>query len=191
MNQTHLPSDPDGFALAEACYAGDRRAQYELWGRYKNRIFGVCLRYTSSRQEAEDLLQESFVHVFQDIGKYRGEGSLEGWMRRIVLRTVLKHVQKQSIEKDLQNDFDFEQVLQITEQDLALETSGEEGRLLALLQQLPTGFRTVLNLYVIEERSHEQIARELGISISTSKSQLNRAKAFMRRLLDKTMLLLV
>ncbi|HOY03936.1 MAG TPA: RNA polymerase sigma factor [Saprospiraceae bacterium] len=190
MKQTHLLPDPEGFALAKACHAGNRQAQYALWGRFKNRMFGVCQRFTVSRQEAEDLLQEAFVQVFRDIGRYRGEGSLEGWVRRIVLRTAIAHVQKQRLEMDMLNETELEQVLSVTDQAFGNPDSDEPGRLVTLLQKLPPGFRAVLNLYVIEERSHEEIARELGITVSTSKSQLNRAKAFLRGLVDKTLLLL-
>jgi RNA polymerase sigma-70 factor (ECF subfamily) len=190
MNRTHSPTDSDGFALAEACFAGDRRAQRALWERYKNRMFGVCLRFAGSRQEAEDLLQEAFVRVFRDIGQYRGEGSLEGWIRRVVLRTTIQHLQKQRLATESLDAAELERVLHATDQVFAGVETDEPGRLTALLQHLPPGFRAVLNLYVIEDFSHEEIARELGITINTSKSQLNRAKAFLRRLVDKTLLLL-
>lgn len=184
-----MPPDPAELALAEACYAGNRPAQRALWERYKNQMFGVCLRFATSRQEAEDWLQEAFVRIFCDIGQYRGEGSLEGWIRRITVRTALQQLQKQRLATEMLDDRQWEQVFRIA------EVSGEPGEdepghLIALLQQLPPGFRAVLNLYVIEERSHEEIARMLSISVGTSKSQLHRAKAFLRRLLDKTLLLL-
>ncbi len=188
MANTHFLTDPDGLALAEACRTGNRQAQRDLWVRYKNRMFGVCLRFAPSRQEAEDLLQEAFVKVFRDIGHYRGEGSLEGWVRRIVVRTVIQHFQKKRFDIQPLEELDLERVLLAAEQDSL--TDDESGRLVTLLQHLPPGFRTVLNLYIIEEYSHEEIARELNISIGTSKSQLHRAKAFMRRLLAKTFLLL-
>jgi len=153
-------------------------------------MFGVCQRFTTSRQEAEDLLQESFVQVFRDISRYRGERSLEGWVRRIVLRTAIAHVQKQRLKTEMLNETELEQVLSVADQAFSNPDSDEPGRLVALLQKLPLGFRAVLNLYVIEERSHEEIARELGIIVSTSKSQLNRAEAFLRGLVDKTLLML-
>ncbi len=190
MNSTHLLPDPEGFALAEACRLGDRKAQRTLWGRYKNRMFGVCLRFAASREEAEDLLQEAFVRVFHDIGRYRGEGSLEGWVRRIVVRTSLQHLQKQRLVIEMLDEVQLEKALHTPDQNFAGAEDDEPGRLVALLHQLPPGFRAVLNLYAIEERSHEEIARELNISVGTSKSQLHRAKAFMRRLLDKTLLLI-
>ncbi len=190
MNSTQLLPDPEGLALAEACIAGNRKAQHALWARYKNRMFGVCLRFAGSRVAAEDLLQEAFVRVFHDIGKYRGEGSLEGWIRRIVIRTALQALQKQPLSIEMLDEEQLEKVFQHTDQFFEGAEVDEPGRLVALLQQLPPGFRAVLNLYAIEDRSHEEIARELNISVGTSKSQLHRAKAFMRRLLDKTLLLI-
>ena len=190
MNDTDLLHDSEGFALAKACCASDRQAQYALWKRFKNPMFGVCLRFAASRQEAEDLLQDSFVQVFRNIGQYRGEGSLEGWVRRIVLRTVIQHLKKQRFHTERLDEPELERILYATNQAFFEVEPDESGRLVALLQELPPGFRTVLNLYIVEERSHEEIARELGITVGTSKSQLNRAKAFLRRLVDKTPLLL-
>lgn len=183
----YLP-DPDESALAAACCRGDRGAQRRLWERYKNRMYGVCLRFAATAQDAEDVLQEGFIQVFRDICQYRGEGSLEGWVRRIMVRTALQHLQKQETTLEL-IDLDVLEHLLLDEIKPG-KIDEEPGRLVQILQKLPPGFRAVLNLYVIEERSHEEIARELGISVGTSKSQLNRAKTFFRRLLDKTLLLL-
>lgn len=173
--------------LAAACCAGERYAQRMLWERYSRRMFGVCLRFANSPTEAEDLLQEGFVQVFQNICKYRGEGNLEGWIRRIVVRTALEQLQKQrqlpeTLNLDVLEGFEFESM---DESDTELPE-----RLLRLLQQMPPGFRSVLNLYVLEDHSHEEIARELGITVSTSKSQLIRAKTYLRKLLNKTLMLI-
>ncbi len=185
-----MPPNPSELALAKACCAGDRLAQRALWERYKNQMFGICLRFAASRPEAEDWLQEAFVRVFRDLEQYRGEGSLEGWMRRITVRTALQQLQKQRLATEMLDDHQWEQVFRIAEEVSGETGEDEPGHLIALLQQLPPGFRAVLNLYVIEERSHEEISRMMGISVGTSKSQLHRAKAFLRRLLDKTLLLL-
>lgn len=190
MSHTHLPPDADGSAWAEACRRGDRRAQHALWEQYKNRMFGVCMRFAASRQEAEDLLQEAFVRVFRDIGQYRGEGSLEGWIRRITVRTALQHAQKHRMLVEPLDEAEWEHALRAADEALDSADADDPGRLVALLQSLPPGFRAVLNLYVIEERTHEDIAGMLGISVGTSKSQLHRAKVFLRRLLDKALLLL-
>jgi RNA polymerase sigma-70 factor (ECF subfamily) len=185
MKPSCLPPDLADPALADACRSGDRRAQHALWERYKDRMFGVCLRYAASRQEAEDLLQEAFVQVFHNIGQYRGEGSLEGWIRRITVRTALRALKKQRF--DARQFDEAEWALQAEAAEPLLPAAGEEPELLiSLLQKLPPGFRAVINLYILEERTHEEIAAELGISVGTSKSQLHRAKAFLRQLTEKT-----
>lgn len=179
------PTANDAIALATACCKGERRAQRRLWEQYRSRMYGVCLRFAGRQEEAEDMLQEGFVRVYQHICQYRGEGSLEGWIRRVIVRTCLQMLQQQ---QHISKHIDIDTL------DNLLHTAGpaepEPGRLVALLQQLPPGFRAVLNLYVIEERSHEEIARELGISIGASKSQLSRAKAFFRKLLERTLFLI-
>jgi RNA polymerase sigma factor (sigma-70 family) len=190
LNSQPDADEPQGYAdelaLATACRRGERRAQRELYERYKDAMYGLCLRFANTPQDAEDLLQEGFVRVFRDIGRYRGEGSLEGWIRRVVLHTALQYIKKRGTSVQLVDVEPLEHWAS-TEAD---EDPYEPGRLVKALQQLPPGFRAVLNLYVVEERSHEEIARELGIAVGTSKSQLQRAKAFLRRLVDKTLLLL-
>ncbi|MBK8556946.1 MAG: RNA polymerase sigma factor [Lewinellaceae bacterium] len=184
MRPSELTPDPEGLALAEACRKGDGRAQRRLWELYKNGIFGICLRYSNTRPEAEDLLQEAFVRIFQHIGSYRGEGSLEGWMRKVAVRTAIYHVNKKQNKTEQLEPHQWDQVFQLQVKE------EESGKMIRLLRQLPAGFRTVLNLYAIEAYSHEEIARELGISVGTSKSQLHRAKALLRKLMDKSLLLL-
>jgi RNA polymerase sigma factor (sigma-70 family) len=181
--------DPDDLELAAACHAGEPQAQRALWERYKNRMYGVCLRLAASPQEAEDWLQEAFIRVFRHIGKYRGEGSLEGWVRRVVVRTAIQHLKQQRLKTTDFGNETLERLL-FEEGETGVGEGDEPERLVGLLQQLPPGFRAVLNLYVLEERSHEEIARELNITVGTSKSQLSRAKAFLKRLIDKTLILL-
>lgn len=183
------PPDPDDLELAAACHAGEPQAQRALWERYKNRMYGVCLRLASSPQEAEDWLQEAFIRVFRHIGKYRGEGNLEGWVRRVVVRTAIQHFKQQRLKTTGLDDERLGRLL-FEEGETGAGEGDEPERLVGLLQQLPPGFRAVLNLYVLEERSHEEIARELNITVGTSKSQLSRAKAFLKRLIDKTLILL-
>lgn len=184
MKPARLPPDLEGLALVDACRSGDRKAHRALWGQYKDRMFGVCLRYAASRQEAEDMLQEAFVQIFHNIGQYRGEGSLEGWIRRITVRTALRQLKKQRF--DARQFEEAEWMLQAETLETPLtSTDSEPEHLIALLQNLPPGFRAVINLYILEERTHEEIAAELGISVGTSKSQLHRAKAFLRHLIEK------
>lgn len=178
--------DTNDLDLAAACSQGNQRAQYTLFERLKNPMFGVCLRFAESRAAAEDLLQEGFIRVFRDIGRYRGEGSLDGWVRRVFVRTAIEdyHRRKklpQTVELDrLENDFFEPENFDPNDPDAAI----------ALLKKLPPGFRAVLNLAVLEEKSHEEIARELGITASTSRSQLTRAKAFLKKIVQKTLVLI-
>lgn len=184
--QHHATNQPDR-ELAEACAAGDRRAQRTLFERVKNPMFGVCLRFCGNRAEAEDLLQEGFIRVFRDIGKYRGEGSLDGWVRRVFVRTGIVHFQRQKkMPETVELDW-LENTLENLPEDF---DPHDPDSAIALLQKLPPGFRAVLNLAVLEEKSHEEIARELGITASTSRSQLTRAKAFLKKIVQKTLVLI-
>jgi RNA polymerase sigma factor (sigma-70 family) len=178
----------DEKALAAACCAGERRAQRCLYERFKDPMYGLCLRFADRPEDAEDLLQEGFVRVFRDLKSYRGEGSLEGWVRKVMLNTALQYIRRRN---DVPATVDLTALENVLSRENGEEDPAEAGRLVRMLQQLPPGFRAVLNLYVIEERSHEEIARELGIAVGTSKSQLQRAKAFLRRLIDKTLVLIL
>lgn len=169
--------------ITEDCKRGNRIAQKQFYERFKGKMFAVCLRYANSRQDAEDILQDGFVKVFKDLHQFRGEGSLEGWVRRVIVNVALQHIRRQ--KGGLQfTEFDGQEY-KLGEDPPAFEEGDTTQGLVKLMQKLPTGFRTVLNLYVLEDYSHQQIADALGISEGTSKSQLNRAKAFMRNLLEK------
>jgi RNA polymerase sigma-70 factor (ECF subfamily) len=135
-------------------------------------MFGVCLRYFKDKDTAEDALQEGFIRVFQKIGTYRGEGSLEGWIRRIIVRTSIEIYRKET------------RFIAVEEMDASEEHSQAEDALsllsaeeiISCIQELPSGFRTVFNLYAIEGYSHQEISEMLSISVGTSKSQLSRAR---------------
>ena len=172
--------------ILDACRSGDRFAQRRLYEHFKGKMFVVCLRYANNRQDAEDILQEGFVKVFRDLHQYKGAGSLEGWIRKVMLNTALQYIRQQ---KSLLNTVDFDQqAFQIREDDSPEDDNLEMARLLLrLMHEMPPGFRTVLNLYILEGFSHQEIADELQISVGTSKSQLNRAKAFLKGLLEKSL----
>lgn len=172
--------------ILKACRKGDRLAQRKLYEHFKNKMFVVCLRYANSREDAEDILQDGFIQIFRDLHQYKGIGSFEGWVRKVMVRTALQHLRKQ---KKLLPVTDLEDhVYSLHEEEPVFEDENEMAKmLLKLMHQMPTGFRTVLNLYVLEGYTHPQIADELGISVGTSKSQLNRAKAFLKTLLEKNL----
>jgi RNA polymerase sigma-70 factor (ECF subfamily) len=172
--------------ILEACKKGNRLAQRHFYEHFKDKMFGVCLRYANNRQDAEDMLQEGFIKVFRDLHQYQGLGSLEGWVRRVIVNVALQMLRKQ---KNAFETMELDHVAYRFGEEMTVFEEGNElaKALIKLMHKLPTGFRTVLNLYVMEEFSHAQIAEELGISIGTSKSQLNRAKAHLRALLDKSL----
>lgn len=169
----------------QACLRGDRLAQKQFFERFKGKMFALCLRYAHSREDAEDMLQEGFVKVFRDLHQYSGVGNFEGWVRKVFVNTALQHLQKQ--KKAFAT-------LELNEQDIAEENTepffAQEPpakNMIRILQQLPTGFRTIFNLHVLEGYSHPEIATILGISVGTSKSQLLRAKAYFRKLLESSL----
>ncbi len=170
--------------LVQGVLNGSRTHQTALYQKYSVPMFRVVLRFARNRAEAEDMLQDGFIRVFRDMWQYRGEGALGGWIRRIMVNTALSHLRKQrDFLRDTPDFSPFENLLR-TEEDFASNLDVET--LLKYLQQLPSGYRTVFNLYVIEGFSHEEIAEKLGISVGTSKSQLFKAREYLKRIVDKS-----
>jgi RNA polymerase sigma-70 factor (ECF subfamily) len=135
-------------------------------------MMGVCYRYARNRADAEDMLQEGFIKVFSRLSQYRSEGSLEGWIRRIMVTTAINALNR---DKFLQKNIDLEQVGELpVEGPVANDTVG--GELMQLLHRMPVGYKTIMNLYAIEGYSHKEIAQLLGIAESTSRSQYSRAR---------------
>jgi RNA polymerase sigma-70 factor (ECF subfamily) len=150
--------------------------QQELYQRFASKMYGVCLRYAGSAEEAEDVLQEGFIKVFNKIGSFRGDGSFEGWIRRIFVNTAIEYYRKKIY---LQPITEYEEDT-LEGKYLSVLDKLEEKDIIQLVQQLSPGYRTVFNMYVIEGYSHKQIAEALGISEGTSKSQLSRAKQILQ-----------
>jgi len=167
--------------LIRLCRKGDRQAQRQLYERYAPKMLGLCRRYVPALEDAEDVLLESFFKVFTHIDRFRGEGSFEGWIRRIVVNEALMFLRKRN---------NFRMTVEISEAEITampkVVSQLAEQEILDLLDQLPHGYRTVFNLYVIEGYKHREIAEMLEISINTSKSQLILAKKRMRELVEKT-----
>lgn len=170
------------YALVYKCLQNDRKAQNELYETFARKMYSVCLRYTSDRDAATDILQEAFVKVFQSMEKFSFEGSVEGWIRRIVVNTAIDHFRK-AAKMYVVQDLEDAQIEDSSANHFLGRMASED--IIACMQQLPAGYRTVINLYIIEEFSHKEIAKMLGISEGTSKSQLARAKAHLKVLLDK------
>lgn len=168
-------------SLLEGCRKGDRKAQESLYKTMASRMMGVCTRYAKDTFEAEDVLQMGFVKVFQKVSEFRGEGSFEGWIRRIMVNTAIE-----SYRKNLRtlNVVDIDEVYD--QPQSTFDMSGLELKdLLKLVQQLSNGYRLVFNMYVIEGYSHKEIATELGITEGASKSQLSRARAILKEKIIK------
>ncbi len=168
----------------QACLRGDRLAQKQFFEQFKGKMFALCLRYANSREDAEDVLQEGFVKVFRDLGQYTGAGNFEGWVRKVFVNTALQHLQKQK-RMLLTTELDGQDFPDDSAPYDAAELPAKN--MIRILQQLPPGFRSIFNLHILEGYSHPEIAEILGISVGTSKSQLNRAKAHFRKLLENSL----
>jgi RNA polymerase sigma factor (sigma-70 family) len=162
--------------LINGCIEGDRRMQEELYRRFSPRMYAVCLRYAGNAEEAEDILQEGFIKIFKKLDSFRGEGSFEGWVRRIFVNTAIEHFRRkrylQPVTEKEENSIEGKSLSALD--DLA------EKDILALVRQLSPGYRTVFNMYVVEGYTHKEIGDMLGISEGTSKSQLSRAKVILQ-----------
>lgn len=172
-------SDED---LIKACLGGDTVAQKSLYDRFSRKMMGVCIRYTGDYEEAQDVLQDAFVKVFEKLNTYSGNGSFEGWVRRIFVNTALDAYRKNKQSRQNQ-DIDEVGYALSSSDDVVSDLSAQD--LLKILDKIPTGYKVVFNLYVIEGYSHKEIADQLGITESTSKSQFSRARSHLMALLTK------
>ncbi|MEN8117441.1 MAG: sigma-70 family RNA polymerase sigma factor [Bacteroidota bacterium] len=163
--------------IIDECASGNKRAQEQLYQMYASKMFGVCLRYAKDNTEAEDNLQEGFIKVFTYIKNFRHEGSLEGWVRRIMVNVSLGNYRKQHIMHPVE-DVEIYENNQVAD-DIMDKISAEE--LLKLIQQLSPRYRMVFNLYVIDGMNHKEISEEMNISVGTSKSNLARARDILQR----------
>ena len=165
------------------CKNKDKRAQKKLYDIYAPVLFGICLRYAADRAEAEDILQESFTKILIKISGFGDKGSFEGWMKRIVVNTAISNYHKnkkhnQTSDIDSVSD-SFYQESEIWAQDFTPE------ELMKVINSLPTGYRTVFNLYAIEGFRHKEISEKLEIDVNTSKSQYSRARKLIQSKLEK------
>jgi RNA polymerase sigma factor (sigma-70 family) len=172
--------------IIERCKAEDRNAQQQLYQLYAKPMLNASFRILGSKEEAEDLLQDAFITMFSSLNSYREESSFGAWFKRIV---VNKSLNKLKVNKRLSlnfNDLSAEDIandLQEEEMEQAANSDFSMTQIKTAVNQLPQGYRIIFNLYMFEDYSHQEIAHELGISESTSKSQLNRAKKKLRELL--------
>ncbi len=164
-------------ALIQECLSGNRTCQKQLFDMYAGKMMSVCHRYARHHSEAEDLVQEGFIKVFKNLDKFKFEGSFEGWIRRIMVNTALKYVSKKSFKNE---NIGLENTPEDS-MDPAVMSKLSADELLNLVNALPAGYRVVFNLYAIEGYNHKEIAEELGIKESTSRSQLVKARRILQQ----------
>ncbi len=167
--------------LIARCAKDDLKAQRELYDRYASRLMPMALRYAKSREDGEDILQDSFIKIFKNLKSFRGEAQFLTWMKRIVINTAINHNRKKLYQEPM---LDIEKTTLYVEHDLTL-SNFHFTELLAMIQKLPTGCRTVFNLFAIEGYGHKEIAEQLEISEGTSKSQYARARALMMAMIEE------
>jgi RNA polymerase sigma factor (sigma-70 family) len=162
----------DDISLIKACSNGDHNAFKKIYDIHSGTMYSICLRYMTNEDEAKDALQEGFIKVFNSIGKFQFTGSFEGWMKRIFVNTSIEQIRKRKLHFD---------VSELNTNELPLTSRIETGKLdaekmMRLVQQLPLGYRTVFNMFVIDGYSHKEISDYLNINENTSKSQLFKAR---------------
>lgn len=178
--------------LVAGCIENDRKSQRLLYEMFYGKMMGVCLRYANDSNQAKDILQDGFIKVFRNLERYNFSGSFEGWVRRIMVNTAIDYFRKsrsshvlllpdeEGIEgvEDETEEMEFE-INPTEEPDFTMQD------IISAMQELSPAYRAVFNLFVMENRSHQDIAEELNVSIGTSKSNFSKAKANIRKILMK------
>ncbi len=174
------------YALAQRAAKGDMESFEILYQRHHRRVYSLCLRMTQNVQEAEDLTQEAFIQLYRKIGSFRGDSAFTTWLHRLTVNQVLMHFRKRSVkmEKTTEEGETPVQIVHGTENPRAMPVV-DRIALDNAIKQLPPGYRSVFVLHDIEGHEHEEVARMLGCSVGTSKSQLHKARMKLRRLLSQ------
>jgi RNA polymerase sigma factor (sigma-70 family) len=168
--------------MITGCLKNNALSQEALYNRFSPRMLGVCYRFAKNREDAEDMLQEGFVKIFTQMHQYRGDGSLEGWIRRIVVHTCINILKK---NKKFTDSVDLIHANGMHIKEDMIPSILQAKQVVECIRLLPLGYKTVLNLYAIEGFSHKEIAHLLDIEESTSRSQYTRAKAMLEEILIK------
>jgi RNA polymerase sigma-70 factor (ECF subfamily) len=167
-------------AILQGCLQNQPAAQQELYNRYSPKMLSVCYRFARNREDAEDMLQESFIRVFTQIHQFQAKGSFEGWIRRIIVHTCINHLKK---HKKFNDSVDISQAQNLVIREDNIPSIIQAKQVIDCIRSLPLGYRTVLNLFAIEGYSHREIALMLDIQESTSRSQYTRAKSMLEQIL--------
>lgn len=171
----------------EGCKEGNRRSQEMVYELYFGKMMGICYRYAKNKEEAKDLLQEGFLKVFKNIHKYNKQGSFEGWIKRIIVNNAIDHLRKGKntfyLEDSYETLSDVSEVDDSSDEKTFFNLKAED--VIDAMQKLSPAYRTVFNLYVMENYTHKEIADFLNISVGTSKSNLAKAKGNLKSILQK------
>ena len=163
--------------LIESCKRGDRASQKAVYDRLASRMFPVCIRYAGDRESAQDILQDGFITLFSKLDDFKGDGSFEGWARKIFVTTALMYLRKKDV---LKISDELDQAKGMKAETVTQTQNLGYKELMELIMTLPPGFRTVFNLYALEGYSHKEIGEMLGISETTSRTQLSRARTWLQ-----------
>ena len=165
--------------LVKQCAKNDRKAQEEIYQLFSGKLFSICLKYSKNKQEAQDNFQDGFITIFNKIGQFKFKGSFEGWLKRVMVNTILLKYRQKNVLNLVTEEIPDEVIVDIDDDEVSLDF------LLNLIQELPDRYRMVFNLYVLDGYSHKEISKMLQIAEGTSKSNLARARAILKRKIEK------
>jgi RNA polymerase sigma-70 factor (ECF subfamily) len=165
--------------LIKQCAKNDRKAQEEIYQLFAGKLYSICLKYSKNKQEAQDNFQDGFITIFNKIGQFNFQGSFEGWLKRVMINTVLLKYRKKTVLNIVTEDIPDEVIVDIDDDEVSLDF------LLGLIRELPERYRMVFNLYVLDGFSHKEISEMLQIAEGTSKSNLARARAILKQKIEE------
>ena len=165
--------------LVKQCAKNDRKAQEEIYQLFSGKLFSICLKYSKNKQEAQDNFQDGFITIFNKIGQFKFKGSFEGWLKRVMVNTILLKYRQKNVLNLITEEIPDEVIVDIDDDEVSLDF------LLNLIQELPDRYRMVFNLYVLDGFSHKEISKMLQIAEGTSKSNLARARAILKVKIEK------
>ena len=164
--------------LIKQCANNDRKAQKEIYQLFAGKLFSICLKYSKNKQEAQDNFQDGFIVIFDKIGQFNFKGSFEGWLKRVMINTVLLKYRKKNVLNIVTEDIPDEVIVEVDDDEISLDF------LLNLINELPDRYRLVFNLYALDGYSHKEISEMMQIAEGTSKSNLARARAILKQKIE-------
>ena len=164
--------------LIKQCANNDRKAQKEIYQLFAGKLFSICLKYSKNKQEAQDNFQDGFIVIFDKIGQFNFKGSFEGWLKRVMINTVLLKYRKKNVLNIVTEEIPDEVIVDVDDDEISLDF------LLNLINELPDRYRMVFNLYALDGYSHKEISEMMQIAEGTSKSNLARARAILKQKIE-------